>query len=47
VFGRVVAGLETAVVSIELTETHLVNGMAGVPVTPIVIRKATRVPTGD
>lgn len=47
VFGRVVAGLETAVVSIELVDTHLVNGMAGVPVTPIVIRKATRVPAGD
>lgn len=47
VFGRVVAGLETAVVSIELVDTHLVNGMAGVPVTPIVIHKATRVTASD
>jgi peptidyl-prolyl cis-trans isomerase A (cyclophilin A) len=43
VFGRVVAGLDTAVVAIELSETGIRNGMAGVPVTPIVIRKASRI----
>jgi peptidyl-prolyl cis-trans isomerase A (cyclophilin A) len=43
VFGRVVAGLETAVVTIELTETGIRNGMAGVPLTPIAIQKASRI----
>ncbi|MGA0840047.1 MAG: peptidylprolyl isomerase [Pseudomonadales bacterium] len=43
VFGRVVAGLDTAVVTIELTETGIRNGMAGVPLTPIAIQKASRI----
>lgn len=43
VFGRVVAGLDTAVVTIELAETGIRNGMAGVPLNPVVIKKATRI----
>jgi cyclophilin family peptidyl-prolyl cis-trans isomerase len=41
VFGQVVAGMEV-VTEIELTDTGIDAGMAGVPTTPIVIRKATR-----
>lgn len=42
VFGRVVSGMD-AVTAIELVETHLVNGMAGVPVQPVVVQKAERI----
>jgi peptidyl-prolyl cis-trans isomerase A (cyclophilin A) len=42
VFGRVTSGMDV-VTDIELVETHLVNGMAGVPVQPVVIQKAERV----
>jgi cyclophilin family peptidyl-prolyl cis-trans isomerase len=41
VFGRVVSGMDV-VEDIELTETHVVDGMAGVPVEPVVITKARR-----
>ena len=43
VFGRVVSGMDV-VEAIELTETHVVDGMAGVPVEPVVIIKARRTP---
>jgi peptidyl-prolyl cis-trans isomerase A (cyclophilin A) len=42
VFGRVVSGMDV-VTDIELVETHLVHGMAGVPVQPVVIQKAERI----
>jgi cyclophilin family peptidyl-prolyl cis-trans isomerase len=42
VFGKVVSGMEV-VVDIELVETHIAGGMAGVPVKPIVIQKAERI----
>lgn len=42
VFGRVVTGMEV-VVDIELCETHIAGGMAGVPVEPVVIQKAERI----
>jgi cyclophilin family peptidyl-prolyl cis-trans isomerase len=41
VFGRVIAGMDV-VEDIELTQTHVVDGMAGVPVEPVVITKARR-----
>lgn len=41
VFARVVDGFDT-IERIELTDTHLVNGMAGVPEQPIVILSVTR-----
>jgi cyclophilin family peptidyl-prolyl cis-trans isomerase len=41
VFGRVVSGMDV-VEDIELTETHVVDGMVGVPVEPVVIIKARR-----
>jgi len=43
VFGRVVSGMDV-VEAIELSETHVVDGMAGVPVEPVVIVKARRAP---
>jgi peptidyl-prolyl cis-trans isomerase A (cyclophilin A) len=43
VFGHVVAGLDTTVVTIELAETGIRNDMAGVPLSPVVIKKATRI----
>lgn len=42
VFGRVVDGMDV-VTTIELLETHIAGGMAGVPVQPVVIQKAERV----
>jgi len=42
VFGRVVDGMDV-VTAIELVETHIAGGMAGVPVQPVVIQKAERV----
>jgi peptidyl-prolyl cis-trans isomerase A (cyclophilin A) len=42
VFGKVVAGMDV-VVDIELVETHIAGGMAGVPVKPVVIQKAERI----
>jgi len=41
VFGRVVAGMDV-VVDIELTDTGLRKGMAGVPLEPVVISEARR-----
>ncbi len=46
VFGRVAAGME-AVADIELTDTEVRNGMAGVPVTPVVIHRARRLTAAD
>ncbi|MXY04405.1 MAG: peptidyl-prolyl cis-trans isomerase [Gammaproteobacteria bacterium] len=46
VFGKVVAGME-AVVDIELMDTEVQNGMVGVPVTPVVIQRARRLPAQD
>ena len=43
VFGKVVAGME-AVTAIELSDTGLRNGMAGVPKRPIVINSLKRLP---
>jgi cyclophilin family peptidyl-prolyl cis-trans isomerase len=42
VFGRVIEGMDL-VTGIELLETHIAGGMAGVPVQPVVIQKAERV----
>ncbi len=42
VFGQVIAGME-AVTDIELSDTEMKNGMAGVPVQPIVIEEAKRI----
>jgi len=41
VFGRVVSGMDV-VTDIELVETQIAGGMAGVPVQPVVIQKAER-----
>jgi cyclophilin family peptidyl-prolyl cis-trans isomerase len=41
VFGHVVAGMDV-VEDIELTQTHVVDGMVGVPVEPVVIIEARR-----
>ena len=41
VFGMVIDGMDV-VVDIELSDTHLANGMAGVPTVPITIHRATR-----
>ena len=46
VFGKVVAGMET-VVDIELVDTHVQNGMVGVPDTPVVIHRARRLRAED
>lgn len=46
VFGKVVAGMG-AVVDIELMDTEVQNGMVGVPVTPVVIRRARRLTAQD
>lgn len=43
VFGQVIAGMQ-AVTDIELSETQMRNGMADVPVQPIVIEEAKRIP---
>ncbi len=43
VFGKVIAGMATAE-RIELSDTHIQNGMAGVPEEPIEIISATRLP---
>ena len=45
VFGQVIAGMET-VTGIELSDTRRQNGMAGVPVQPIVIEEAKLLPGG-
>lgn len=42
VFGRVVAGMKVAQ-DIELSDTHIQNGMVGVPEKPIVIQSVTRI----
>lgn len=41
VFGKVIEGMNV-VADIELSDTHLANGMAGVPTVPIIIHRATR-----
>lgn len=43
VFGQVIAGMDV-VTDIELTDTGVHAGMVGVPTTPIVIEKASRLP---
>jgi len=42
VFGKVVSGMEV-ITGIELVETHIAAGMAGVPTQPVVIQKAERI----
>ena len=42
VFGKVIEGMEV-VVDIELSNTHLAQGMAGVPTVPITIYRAARI----
>lgn len=42
VFGKVIEGMEV-VVDIELSNTHLAQGMAGVPTVPITIHRAARI----
>lgn len=43
VFGTVTAGMDV-VDTIELVDTGIASGMAGVPIDPVVIERATRVP---
>lgn len=42
VFGKVIDGMDV-VVDIELSNTHLAGGMAGVPTVPITIHRAARI----
>ena len=46
VFGEVVAGME-AVTDIELVDTEIQNGMAGVPVSPVGVLRARRLAAPD
>ncbi|MBX3705433.1 MAG: peptidylprolyl isomerase [Pseudomonadales bacterium] len=43
VFGRVVDGMDV-VTGIELVNTHIAGGMAGVPETPVLIQRIVRLP---
>jgi len=43
VFGRVIDGMDV-VIEIELVDTGIAGGMAGVPETPVVIERAARLP---